>query len=495
MEQPENYISINSFKGGLNTRDFPDSIADNEATELKNFLMNRDGSLEKRAGSLKYNSAEISANQPVHSIFRYYKAGYKKMLCVCNSNLYLGDDGAGTWSSIAVLSNNNVCSFVVYNDILYFTNGTDFKQYDGTTVSNIAGTPKVGKYLAVRKERIYVAGATKPNRIYFCDSGDPTDWDAVAGDPDSGVNYVDMGAGDNDVIMGILNLRDVLVVYKRNSIWILAGTTQSNFFTSKVIDNLGCVSPKTIIGHKNVHYFLYRDGLHVFDGSVTAKVSDKVSPLIEDAVTLESAAGTIYKERYWLSFRKSGDSANKSVLVLDTRSGFGGWSEFTGLNISSFVAWNGGDDNGELHSGDSVLGFVRKLDTGLDDDGTDITVSFKSKHFVPGHDVIMKRLSRLYIKATVTSSFVTVIANSDFNRILATKTISLSKDYAQWNVAQWNVGLWGGSTELLTIVKSTKPINFRGLMLYVQESSSAALVLAAVGGGYVYKGKNVEELG
>lgn len=71
---------LQDFRGGLNLVDFPNKIADNEATEQKNFIWSPAGKLEPRPGFDKYNMAEILAGYRIYGLYPYYQPDGKKIL-------------------------------------------------------------------------------------------------------------------------------------------------------------------------------------------------------------------------------------------------------------------------------------------------------------------------------------------------------------------------------------------------------------------------------
>jgi hypothetical protein len=403
-QQPR-IINIDDYRGGLNQRDSRIKIGDNEAAELVNFIFDDDGSLSKRKGSSKYNSSVIAAS-PLHSLYRYVKSAtdFKELLAVVASTLYKGNDGAGTFSSVGALTSANDATFLTWKDICFIANGTVFKTYNGTTMADVAGTPPIGKYIVFHKSRIYVAGNTSsPNRLYFSDVDSYTSWTP-------GSNYVDIRSDDGDEITAISPLDGGLMIYKHNSIWMLAGTDSTNFFLTPVIDGIGCYANRSLVSYGGSHYFLHRTGVYIYNGGKVHKISDKVEKTIYEIpdAYIGNAAGVVYKERYYLSYTQLGETQNKRILVFDTR--YGGWSVFSGINARVFSLWESFRDLGELYSGDSVTGFAWESDTGVDDDGSDISCLYTSKNFDMGISTIQKHvlycfLSYLEINSTLNMVF------------------------------------------------------------------------------------------
>lgn len=478
-----NLLDISDFKGGLNTRDSKHRIGDNEAVVLLNLISIKGGGLEKRKGTSKYNSSVISSDKTVHSLYRFYKSAisYRKMLVVCDSTLYVGDDGAGTFASVGSLSVSDPCFFATWGDVCYMFNGTIKKQYDGTTLSDIGGSPPAGKYVVFRKDRLYVAGVSgAPNRLYFCETGDATTWN-------TGSNYIDVRSNDGDKITGILPIGDNLVVYKNNSIWLLTGTSASDFFLTEVVAGKGCMAPKSLVADKSIHYFLHRVGVYAFNGSEAVKISGKIDPEIDGIAPnyFENAAAIIYKERYWLSYTGTGQTENKKILIFDARAGFGGWTLFEGINARSFVLWVGADDEGELYYGDSGDGFVWKADVGADDGGSDIETQFTSKNFVFGNIVIFKEADYVHVSAENSTVILNVVLSGDHG---VSVSLPLAFSLQGSGVFVWDVAIFDTSlfstADVNTFQKPVNSVRGRGLSISFNEIGSVFYLLSGLGFEY-----------
>jgi len=471
-------IDINNFSGGLNTRDADHKLGANEAQELKNLVLDADGSITKRNGSTKYNSSAIGSN-PVHSLYKFYKSdGFAKLLAVHDSTLYGGTGNA--FGSVGSLSTSSSCSFETWGDLCYICNGTVFKKYNDITFANVSGTPPIGKYVVFRKNRLYVAGVTSAsNRLYFCDVGDPATWNISS-------NFIDIRSNDGDEITGILPLLDNLVIYKKNSIWMLSGDNNLNFFLTPVIHNVGCTSPKTLVSYGHLHYFLHRTGVHIFNGTRVEKISGKVD---HETVNipysyLENAVGIVHKEKYWLSYTSVGEAQNKRIIVFDTRAGFGGWVLFTGINARCFALLNGGGDQGELYCGDSTNGYVWELDSGTSDGGNSIATKFKSKNFNMGHPILFKNAIYAHITGENSNASVDVSIIGDHGTNSSMLTFAMSGDGSSlFGTAIFETDLFS-SEDINTFQSPTNPVRGRGLLVSLEENSSDPYTVSGIGFEY-----------
>lgn len=493
MSSQANSLSIGSFRGGMNSRDAAHAIGESESQFIQNFELSEDGSLIKRAGSAKYNSAEISA-LPIHSAFRYYKSAtvFKEFLVVSGSTLYKGNDGAGTFSSIGSLTAADPCTFVVWGDICYIANGTVFKQYNGTTLSDVAGTPQIGKYVTFHKNRLFVSGVlASPNIVYYCDTEDPTSWTV-------GSNFLPVRSNDGDEVTGLLTIGDDIAIYKKNSIWLLAGNSSANFFLAERASSVGCIAPKSLTSYNGVHFFLSSGGVYVFDRARAVKISGKVDPQINSipSTAVSSAVGIVYKERYWLSYTASGSTENDTILLFDLREGFGSWVVFAGITALCFSnIWQNKDDEGELYIGDSSAGFAWQLDTGVDDDGTDIAANLISKNWQLGNVVEFNEVRSVHIVAGSSGAVVSMFTEGDYGAKSSLNSFSLSgAGVSFYGSSVFGVGVWSLNT-IAVQRQSCTTVIARGISLEIQESSAFALSIFSLGFEFAPKGLNYGVLG
>ena len=125
--------------GGVNTQTFSSKLKDGEYENLNNTeLAIQYGVFGTRKGYTAYNATRIDGNPIRGGVRWYYGTSSKQLVVACNTQLYKGDDGAGTFSSIKTgLTADKDWSFPSYLDILYPTNGTDaMLHWDGTTMRN-----------------------------------------------------------------------------------------------------------------------------------------------------------------------------------------------------------------------------------------------------------------------------------------------------------------------------------------------------------------------
>lgn len=178
---------------------------------------------------------------------------YRRNLSVKGSEWFLVEEVADTVTT--------------YNDY------TPDRSLDITSLAPLSYTQTLPafRYLEYQSEVLFLAGAdADPNGLYFSPPSKPGA--AVSRIP------VDPGGGG---IMGLLAIGGELAIFCRRSIWLLSGTSRSNFYLRKVVPDVGCVAGHSIVAVGNVAYFLSEQGFARWDlSSVNAEISNPVQDLV-----------------------------------------------------------------------------------------------------------------------------------------------------------------------------------------------------------------------
>jgi len=195
-------------------------------------------------------------------------------------------------------------------------NGVDNpKKYDGTSVSDLGGSPPNGDIVALYKDRIYVAGIS-PNysTVMFSKVKEHEQWLAD--------NNFDVNANDGDKIMAMEPLFDSLLLFKEYSIWELQVDKYNNPATLRYITlNLGTTSRESVKTINGLVYFFNRKGVWVFSQKYPELISLKIQKFID-------AISNPYDVRAWEDGNKynlyvgdlvvEGRKYENTVLVYDT---------------------------------------------------------------------------------------------------------------------------------------------------------------------------------
>lgn len=242
--------------------------------------------------------AAFSAETPTHiQIYRSFAidaATFARML--------LSDDAA-VWNDVGYYFVDEVpygTGFITYRD----------KKHDvelgGLYEGDSLPVPKA-RYLAEHRNRLWYAncyldgeanpGPQFPNRLYWSDLYQP---DRIRG-------TVDIVTEDGDEITGVVSYKNNLLIFKRNRIYILMGSSPSNFETRPLNGSRGSPSPRTITHVEDSVFFLAgRDLCLGYDGASFHNISRKIRPdlLAIEPPFLEFACAGARQGRYYLATRE-----------------------------------------------------------------------------------------------------------------------------------------------------------------------------------------------
>lgn len=154
--------------------------------------------------------------------------------------------------------------------------------------------------------RVWAAAARQPggsdydtSQIFYTIPGGTTaltdvvtDWqDPVTGD----LQRIAVGAAnDGDFVVGFGRTRDgLLVIFKRNSVWVLGGTSPSNFWLRQIRTQSGCVDFRSICVADEGTYFASQLGYELFTGDSFQLVSEPVSDTWLALSNAGVASGTV----------------------------------------------------------------------------------------------------------------------------------------------------------------------------------------------------------
>lgn len=135
------YFKLSDFSGGLNKRDFPTEIADNEVTELTNFVWEGKKIRPRDGFTTYYDMSEVGTNKRVWGLYRYYKQdGSKILLLGQDATFYTDTNTSGNFVSVktGLQSNSKYYYFDTFKDKAIVAHEGDYPfWYDGDTTNFI----------------------------------------------------------------------------------------------------------------------------------------------------------------------------------------------------------------------------------------------------------------------------------------------------------------------------------------------------------------------
>lgn len=367
-----NIVSYYSFAGGIFDTSNSDRLADNEVSDMINFDILNDGSLEMRKNYRVSSLSPADVKNTTYADVTVFDAGAAyEVIGILNNNIV-------KIPSEEILVENFGASMqtVQYGNRLYVLGNGKFMVYDGSKIEDIATYHaadienltdeekqrndldfiKDGKYITIAQGRIIISGIpTEPNSVYFSEPWKPWFFDSKDLN-----DVIYPSQSDNDRVTALYDYADGLLVFKRGSIYIISGTIGgSNTQLYRMNVPTGTMSPKSIRRVDNFLVFLGTDKkvYGIYGGSYYTMNKDRVNIYLLSGtinnllsrisdVDREKVVATYYNGIYMLAYPITLDTKevitetlNMYVLdkntnsILESQS----WGRYDHIDIKGFI--------------------------------------------------------------------------------------------------------------------------------------------------------------
>jgi len=381
------------FKGGLISNLSPLQHGTNaigSATVLQNFEPDKAGGYTKIQGYTKWDTDIVPGSGPVLGVKVVSDGEVVAIRSNTASSVVYHSSGSG-WTPILTMTANG--SLVRFEE-LNFGAGNKVLMVDSVnypvvfdditnTATSITSSADVlgAEYVAVYKTTTFYA---KDNNLYFTA---PSTYDDFS--PANGGGVINVG----NTITGLAVFRDQLIIFCRNSIKRLTGSTISDITLQPITDRIGCISGDTIQEVGGDIMYAAPDGIRLL--SATDRIGDfgldiASDPIAKDAFDLLSI-GTHFcslvireKAQYRVFSYVPSEQASVSKGLLTTKfisQGAGGFAWATTKGIKAYCS----DSKYTSSYTETVVfanedGYVYELDTGSDFDGDIIEAIYESPY-------------------------------------------------------------------------------------------------------------------
>jgi len=377
MPLKQELIELQNFAGGLNLTSDAFHVGDSETADCQNVDFDVRGAVKKRDGYTVYNNAGTEARDFLLP-FTLASAVTKLVVAAPSAAIFQVND-SGAKSAISGATSQSAATThdgVVIKGAAYIINGTDqTAKWDGTTFTRLGITlgatgnmPKANT-ICVHKNRIFLgncdAGVNKSRIRYSGSDATPTDVEYY-----KSTSFIDVQQDDGDQIQKLLPFLDSLLIFKRNSTWVLRGNNPRDFELVLANPSVGCVAPRTAQAWDKGVIFLSARGVFSFDGSKVVRLSEKIDPAINalPLANLSQANGVVFQQKYYLFVHElGGTSYPDTVYVFDFISGT--WSKYRAWSVWHAVVWNrvGGEEVHAVNAADRTQSL--QLKSGTSDGG------------------------------------------------------------------------------------------------------------------------------
>lgn len=324
-----------------------------------------------------------------------------------NADLDSTDFNRVTWDTVA-----NATGYIIYGrestayngigETFLATVGTGILTYDDTGVDTPSSTilPPEGNSTGGQKGtmiiyalgRLFIAGDTdNPSRLYYSAGGTQLEDFSSA----YGGGWIDVSKNDGDKITGIAFFQNKIIVFKRKSVWQFSFTSSGLPQLELITNEVGCESFRTVrIVNNDLWFLAKKDGRatvyslgnvkNYFNALRTTEQSLRVSDGSHldsaNVAQLPNACSYYFRNQYILCLAQGDSTTNDRCYVYDTR--FGAWiGWWDGINANAFFTFEDSNGNDELYYCSETTGYVVKMFTGTDDNGTAIAWKIQTKNF------------------------------------------------------------------------------------------------------------------
>ena len=402
-----------------------------EAITLQNYEPSVTGGYSNIKGFIKYDSNQVTGSGGILGVAIWND----KVVAARGANV-MHSAGSG-WTSITTArSSAERYTFSVYNwtgtEKIAMADGVnDAATYDGSTYLALTGgagsgagtKPTAPEVVVEHKNHLFFCGMTnKRHLLQFSAPYSENDFSAA-----SGAGEISVG----DEIVGLATFRETLVIFCKDSIYRLAGSSVSDFVLQPVTRNIGCVSRFSIQEIGGDLIYLAPDGLRTVAGTekigdtelgtVSKQVQSRLNDLSANQISNISSHVIRRKSQYRLYYpTTSGTEANSTglmaVLKRNSETGQIGWEYSDVKGIKPMCATHGdiSDEEHVLH-GDYDGGYVYKQESGATFDGTNMACIYRTIDYNMGDVGIRKNMQRIVINYIGTGTVSSVDMNLEYD--------------------------------------------------------------------------------
>ena len=177
--------------------------------------------------------------------------------------------------------------FTQFGEAVIAANGTDKLQVwylgSSTAFADLAVAAPTARYVTVVRDFVVGAGTiTYPNRVYWSDLNDETDWTPGVGSQSDTQDIAD--GGD---VMGITGGEFGLVLTERSVVRMSYIGSPFFFQFDTIARGIGCITPNSVGQYASVTFFLSDDGFYSCDGQTVKPIgAEKVDRFFFNDVNL-----------------------------------------------------------------------------------------------------------------------------------------------------------------------------------------------------------------
>jgi hypothetical protein len=171
-------LGLDDFSGGLNLRDAPTELANNESPDLWNVTLDERGGIQKRLGYVKKNSSPYVTSAVPQQLYEWQLNG--TVFTQCGADLFK-DDGTGTVHTFSTVARAGFAEFGTEVFVIHPVDGL-YRSGDGTTWTHVPGAP-AGSVIEPWQNRLLALGDPgNVDTLYASAIADARNWSTTDAD-------------------------------------------------------------------------------------------------------------------------------------------------------------------------------------------------------------------------------------------------------------------------------------------------------------------------
>jgi hypothetical protein len=223
-----------------------------------------------------------AASENLNNIFAAKKNAISSLFCAGSTKLFKFNQADNDLDDVSQSGGYTTATgerfyFTQFGNVVVAANGTDklqgYSLGSSTLFADLDGAAPTARYVTVVRDFVVAANeVSNPNRVYWSDINDETDWTPGTG---SQSDFQDIADGGD--VMGMTGGEFGLILMERSIVRMSYIGSPFFFQFDSISRNLGCITPNSVGQYASVTYFLSDDGFYSCDGQAVKSIgSEKV---------------------------------------------------------------------------------------------------------------------------------------------------------------------------------------------------------------------------
>jgi hypothetical protein len=233
-----------------------------------------------------------AASENLNNIFAAKKNAVSSLFCAGSTKLFKFNQADNDLDDVSQSGGYTTATgerfyFTQFGNVVVAANGTDklqgYSLGSSTLFADLDAAAPTARYVTVVRDFVVAANeVSNPNRVYWSDINDETDWTSGTGSQSDTQDIAD--GGD---IMGITGGEFGLVLTERSIVRMSYIGSPFFFQFDNIARNIGCLTSNSITQYGANTFFLSDDGFYMCDGqSVKAIGTEKVDRFFFEDIEL-----------------------------------------------------------------------------------------------------------------------------------------------------------------------------------------------------------------